>query len=329
MKIRDLFISFKFTEIIRRDTTSKNTTILPILHSFFPIFLCAILFSLSLKGQKNEAMTKRVFSFILLLLAASTLTAQNKPFSSSAKKNAYFSKFFWGLKGGINIPRLYYTNHYVSDLPHDFMTGLSAGVFAEFPFSDHLSLAVELNYQQRGGSTTYVYEQNYQVHYSLKANYASLRLPLYGYLGTSPVVRPYLLLGPDLGYVVNGSISLSQPGLDIAESEVSLNKSNMNFIYAGLLGGVGVRANLELPGIVLVLKADVAANYGLIDTFSQAEHNETANPTNIHAYNHQGKRISQGFEIHLSIGYIPEKKDDVCNHFNKFSAKPVRTGTRW
>ena len=99
----------------------------------------------------------------------------------------------------------------------------------------------------------------------------------------------------------------------------------MEHLYLGVLGGAGVRFNLIFSGVTLVLKADAAVNFGFIDTFARAERVETANPMNIHAYNHQGKRFSQGFEFHLSIGYIPEKKDNVCDHFNMFSGKRVKT----
>ena len=270
-------------------------------------------------------MKKRLFTIALILFAASNLMAQVESLPSFATEANYNERFFFGLKGGVNCPRLFYTNPNVSDLPHDPVTGVSAGVFAELPFSDWLALAPELNYQQRGGSTTYVYEQEYQVNYSLKANYASLRLPLFGYLPVFTNLRPYLMLGPDVGYVVNGNISLSQPGLDIPESHVGLNKSNMEYLYVGILGGTGVRYNLVFSGVTLVIKADAAVNFGFMDTFAKSEHSETANPTNIHAYNHQGKRLSQGFEFHLSIGYIPEKKDDVCDHFNLFRGKRVKT----
>lgn len=269
-------------------------------------------------------MKKRVFTFILFLFAMVSFSARGQNIPSCAMEVNYYEKILFGLKGGINCPRLYYTNHYVSDLPHNFVIEPSLGVFVEFPFSERLALAPELNYQQRGGATSYVYEHDYNVRYSLKANYASIRLPLFGYMRAFRDVRPYLLLGPEVGYVINGEISLSQPGLDIPESHVHLNKSNINYWYAGMLGGAGIRANLVFPKVVLVVKLDAAINLGFTDTFSEAEHNETATPTNVHAYNHQGKRLSRGVEINLSIGYIPEKKDDVCGHFKTYRAKEMK-----
>lgn len=266
-------------------------------------------------------MKKQIYTIALLLLATISLSAQNTNHSVMAVRYFQQKVFLFGIKGGINCPRLYYTNHYVSYLPHNFVIGPSLGVFVEFPFSERLALAPELNYQQRGGATSYVYEHDYNVRYSLKANYASIRLPLFGYMRAFRDVRPYLLLGPEVGYVINGEISLSQPGLDIPESHVHLNKSNINYWYAGMLGGAGIRANLVFPKVVLVVKLDAAINLGFTDTFSEAEHDETATPTNVHAYNHQGKRLSRGLEINLSIGYVPEKKDDVCGRFKTYRSK--------
>lgn len=274
--------------------------------------------------QQNESMKKLVFTYILLLYAVVNLSAQGQILPSYAVETNYYEGLLFGLKGGVNFPRLYYTNQYVSDLPHDFVMGFSVGAFVEIPFNEWLALAPELNYQQRGGATSYVYEQEYNVSYSLKANYASVRLPLIGYLRTSRSVRPYLLLGPDVGYVINGEISLSQPGLDIPDSHINLTKSNIDYWYVGMLGGVGVRANLVFREVVLVVKMDAAINFGFTDTFSDAEHNETATPTNVHAYNHQGKRLSRGLEINLSIGYIREKKDDVCGRFKTYRAKRAK-----
>lgn len=276
--------------------------------------------------NRKEAMKNNVFIIISLLLfvAMDNISAQIV-LPARAMETNYNERFVFGLKGGINCPRLYYTNHYVSDLPHDFIIGLSSGFFMEFPVSNHLAIAPEFNYQQRGGSTTYEYEHDYLVHYCLKANYTSLRLPVLGYWQITRNIRPYLMLGPDWGYVINGDFSLSQPGLDIPESYVKLNNSNMDFFYFGLLGGAGVRFNLIFSGITLIIKTDAAINFGLTDTFSKNEHDETANPTNTHAYNHQGKRLSRGLEISFSIGYIPEKKDDVCDHFRLFRGKQIET----
>ena len=269
-------------------------------------------------------MKKQILTALLTLNYMVCLFGQNVNLPSRALEVNYNERFYFGVKIGANFPRLYYTNKNISDLPHDFMVRLSTGIFAEIPFSDRLALAPELNYQQRGGSTSYLYEQIYDINYSLKADYVSVRLPIITYSNLLNNFKPYLLLGPDIGYVIDGEISLSQTGLDIPESKVGINTSNINYVYAGIIGGAGVRLNLPFQIITLVIKIDAAINMGFTDTFSTAEHSETATPTNIHAYNHQGKRLSRGFEVNLSIGYIPDKKDDVCDHFMFYRTRKVR-----
>ena len=231
---------------------------------------------------------------------------------------------FFGIKGGINSPRLYYTDKNLKTLPHDFMVKTSIGVFGELPISNNLTLTPEVNYQQRGGSTSYIYNQQYDVTYKLEANYISLRIPLTFYINGSNNISPYMFAGPDTGYVIDGQIMLSQPGLPIPESHVETNNANMKNLYFGLLGGLGIRFNINLSYVTFVIKTDAALNWGLSDTFSDEEHQETANPTNVHAYNHQGHRLSRGLEAHISIGYISRKSDDVCHHFSTYKPRKVR-----
>lgn len=245
---------------------------------------------------------KRIFCIIVLVLMfAGEMFSQDKT--------------YFGIKGGINIPRLYYSDSELSSLPHDFKIKPSLGVFLEFPLSSKLSLATELNYQVRGGGTSYVYEQDYDVTYNVNANYLSLRLPFYWYLAKKKAVSPYLMLGPDVGYVIGGEISLSQPGLENEAISVAINDSNYNPLYIGVLAGVGLRHKAELRNYICIVKLDVAVNWSLLDTFSQAEHDDTAVPVNIHAYNDQGKRYSRGLEVSLSFGLIRNEDMSACRKF--------------
>lgn len=271
-------------------------------------------------------MSKRIVIAVILLLWAFNLPAQLQKFYPSLSRDEarITDGVMVGLKGGINIPRLYYTNENLRDLPHDLMITPSAGAFIEIPLIKSLAIAPELNYQQRGGATSYVYEKNYKVSYKFEAEYASVRIPIICYIPVSNIVRPYLFVAPDAGYVIGGKISLNQPGLDIESSDIGLNSANINRLYYGLLGGAGIRMNLPFPHLTLVVKADAAVNFGLSDTFSESEHDETASPTNVYAYNHHGKRNSRGLEISVCLGFIRNKGDDVCDHFNSYKTRRVK-----
>ncbi len=267
----------------------------------------------STQMKKEVTMNKLLFIICLLLQGlVSVVQAQS----------------YYGIKGGINMPRLHYTDKNLHKLGHDFMLGPSIGVFFEYPIQNHITIAPEANYQQRGGATSYHYSQQYNISYQLEANYLSVRIPCFGYWSNSSVISPYWFVGPDFGYVLSGQISLSQPGLDIPGSHVAINKSNLNQLYVGCLGGVGLRFNISISYITFVLKTDVGINWGFSDTFSKGEQEETANPTNVHAYNNQGHRFSRGLEAHLSIGFISRRSDDVCLHFNTYKPKKIKFNSR-
>lgn len=261
-------------------------------------------------------MSKRFFMMLFFLFFVWNSFAQTSFFPSAKGMKPKVSKgAVCGVKMGANSTRLYYTNPHLSVLPHDLMIGPTASVFIEVPFLYVFSIAPELNVQQKGGATSYIYEQNYHVEYKLKAMYASARIPLLLYVPISDYFKPYVFGAAEIGKAIGGSISLSQPGLEIPEVSLSISASNINEWYWGPLVGAGFRVNIPLPHFTLVMKLDAAYSMGLSDSFSMQEHNETAIPTNIHAYNHQGARLLRGIELSFGIGFTPAKRS-VCDQFN-------------
>ncbi len=261
-------------------------------------------------------MNRWFFVTFLFFLCVWNCSAQ-KPFIPSAKglRPKVSNGVVYGVKIGANSTRLYYTNPHLSMLPHDLMIGPTASVFIEIPFLYVFSIAPELNVQQKGGATSYIYEQNYHVEYKLKAMYASARIPLLLYVPISDYFKPYVFGAAEIGKAIGGSISLSQPGLEIPEVSLPISASNINEWYWGPLVGAGFRVNLPFPHFTLVMKLDAAYSLGLSDSFSMQEHNETVIPTNIHAYNHQGVRLLRGIELGFGIGFTPAKRS-VCDQFN-------------
>ena len=127
-------------------------------------------------------------------------------------------------------------------------------------------------------------------------------------------MKPYLFLGPDLGFAFKGNIALSHPDHDLPDHSVGINYSNYNYLYLGALGGVGVRFNLPLTLITFVVKIDAAVNWGFLDTYSKHEHIGIAIPQNVDVYHLQGNRYLRGLEVHLSLGYFINKPD-ACGIF--------------
>ena len=261
-------------------------------------------------------MYKRIFlSFIFLITMGQLVAQTNLPYRPLQLK-LNNDKLLYGVKFGANMPRMYYSGKNLKKLPHDFRLSPTISLFVEFNLHNKLSMAMELNYQQKGTATSYVYEDNYNVSYKLKADYMAIRIPFYWYFINDYKIGPYMFLGPDVAYAFGGNISLSQPGLSIPEAYVHISDSNINRLYVGALGGLGVRKNVYLKDWILVLKLDGALNCGFLNTFSSAELNETATPVNVHAYNSQKGRYSVGLEINFSLGITKYNIDTNCFPFD-------------
>ena len=261
-------------------------------------------------------MSRRLFLMLFFLFYVGSSSAQTSFFPSAKGMKPKVSKgAVYGVKIGANSMRLYYTNPHLSVLPHDLMIGPTASVFIEVPFYGVFSVAPELNVQQKGGATSYIYEQNYHVEYKLSAMYASARLPLLFYIPISEYFKPYVFGAAEIGKTIGGSISLSQPGLEIPSVSLPISASDMSEWYWGPLVGAGFRVNVPFPHFTLVMKMEAAYSWGLSDTFSLQEHDETAVPTNVHAYNHQGARYLKGLELNVGIGLAPAKRS-ICEQFN-------------
>jgi len=253
---------------------------------------------------------------LLVLLGFGSMEAQEHFYPARFRNDAaLYEGPVYGLKAGIDFPRLYYTNSYLgSVLQHDLILAPSASLFWEMPFLIPCTFAIELNYQQRGGAFTYEKDHIMET-YRLQAQYVSLRVPLYFYVPISDRVKPYLFVSPDAGCVVAGGISLKHPNGGLPDYSVGVNYSNINYGYFGALGGVGIRFNIPLTIITIVVKADAAVNLGFLDTFSKMEHSGTAHAVNgVNNYYIDGKRHSRGLECHLSFGFFINKYD-ACGWF--------------
>ena len=260
---------------------------------------------------------KKLFLFFALSLAIATFA--QKPILPGHKNLDRTDAVSIGLKGGICLPHFRYTDKNVNDVPHDLLIRPAAGVFAEFPI-DNFSITPQVLYTCGGSSSTYRYKNQYDVHYQALTSYVDIRLAVDYRIKLSEMFHPYLFVAPGIGVLLyNGTISLQQPGLDIPDVQMELSDANMNNMNAFVVGGFGMQANFNLARFSLYVKFDAGYNFGLLNTFSKKEIEETAQPTNIHAYNNTGKRFTRGFEFMLSIG-LPLKFESLkCNGFGRMT----------
>lgn len=252
-------------------------------------------------------MKYRIVTLVLCLLAAASLTAQQHFYPSRPLDDAArYEGPVYGIKGGMAASRLYYTSPALADLPHELWLKPAAGCFVELPLSRIFTIAVELDYQQRGGATSYHFNGKPET-YSLLAHYVTARVPITGYIPVSDYFKPYLFVAPEVGAPVLGEINLKSSYY--SGQPVPLTNANINRLYAGVLGGAGLRFNIPFRTITVVLKLDAAINVGLIDTFSRSEHAGAAHPVNLQAYTIEGYRWLRSLEGHLGIGFFINKPD--------------------
>ncbi len=261
-------------------------------------------------------MIRRLVLISLLGLLATAMMGQQRFIPSRPPSDALlYERPVFGVKGGLTLPWLSFTDPRLMDLAPDVMPQRSLGAFVEFPLHRVVTLAPELDWQTRGGSTTYRYANHFPETYSIRAQYIALRLPVMGYYPVSDRLKPYLFVGPDLGYAFRGDIRLSHPKdsplLDFTDTISSYNYRRLSL---GVVGGAGVRYNLPLLLVTLVFKADVSFHAGLTDTYSWRELAGQSSPLNVSAYHLNGGRFLRGLEFHLGVGFFINKPDG-CGGF--------------
>lgn len=214
-----------------------------------------------------------------------------------------------GLKGGIVLPHFYYTDPALKGLPYNILLRPAGGIFLEIPI-DNFVLNPQAMYYGMGMSSTYTYKNNYQVQYLVNSNYLDLRMSLCYRFRLSKTLFSYAFIAPGIGILLNGDLSLSQPGLDIPSSNMEMTKANMYDINAFVSPGLGIQYYINMPRFSITFKIEAGYNFGIINTYSRQEKDETAIPTNVYAYNNTGKRYARGIEVLFSIG-LPLKFDKL------------------
>lgn len=224
----------------------------------------------------------------------------------------------FGIKGGVNMAKMTYTDNHLSCLPQSIVYCPIGGVFIDFPVTSQISIAPEILYVGRGGNTSYTHYSGENVLYEIHSRYIDLRFPLLLGISFTDKFQPYMVIGFDAGWVLGGSIHLNQHGMPCADTTIMIGSANMHSIRAGVFGGVGIRWFKLINGKRAQVKIDVTFCHDYLDSFANKEHDDTASPVNVNAYNITGKRFSKGLEISLGmiIPIFPDK-NDACYYFSK------------
>jgi hypothetical protein len=289
----------------------------------------------------------------LLILLGLCIGLHCGVFAQMSNSRSFDKTFSLGLKGGINIPRMwYFNNDELSQLPQSFVITPTGGVFLDIPITDVLYLSPEADYVQRGTDISYVHRTGANVHYSLSASYVDLRLPLEMCWEIKPYFQPYVSVGAEMGVCISGKIHMDRKfdnpadiintniipydeTIDVNSSNIAnitwpqnyeqfvdalvdvFNGSNMSLVHAGAFAGVGIRSKVSIGYQDVLLKLNMSYHQGFVDTYSYYEKSGDSQSLNVQAYQITGWRLPQGLEVTLGVA-IPLKPmlKDACSSFS-------------
>ena len=224
-----------------------------------------------------------------------------------------------GLKGGVNLPRMYYfQNEPLSRLSQDWFFTPMGGLFVEIPVGNVMIIAPEAVYVQRGTDISYEHISGTKVHYSMNVSYADVRLPFEFRWPVKSYFQPYLALGAEAGMRLFGQIHIDRTAPVELDQTIDVGDANMNLIHAGAFAGLGIRGKFPIGRHDLVLKLSVTCHQGLLDSYSKSEQEGGVPAVNVNAYQITGCRLPQGIEATLGVAIpLHSRDEDACATFAK------------
>lgn len=236
-----------------------------------------------------------------------------------------------GVKGGVALPGMSYSDKYLSELEQDAFFAPVGGLFVSVPLGDIVSIAPEVMWVNRGVKMQYTHFSGAAVHYSIASQYVDLRVPVQARLQVSELFQPYAFAGAEAGYLLGGQIHISRSIPIVMDEIIDIGKANMAPYHAGAYAGLGIRSDINFGSLTLSVRLEASYHHGFVDSYSEMEHAETAAPVNINAYNSTGKRMPKGWEICLGLG-IPlhfDNSDDACSTFTDRYRPKHRKGVHY
>ena len=279
------------------------------------------------RGNGSEKMKKYVLILGILCICYTGVMGQMTRNTPVDKTIAV------GLKGGINLPRMYYyQNPALMRLPQSNTITPMGGLFVDIPLTRSVFISPEIMYVQRGTDMTYNHRSIVE-HYSISTSYVDLRLPLELCWKIKPYFQPYVTIGAEVGMCLFGKINLHRQYYDALfprllqqpsysnqtiDYPVYVDSANMYRFHAGAFAGVGVRGKVTIIGQDCLFKLSASFHQGFLDSYSYYEKNGASQAVNVNAYQITGKRLPQGLEVTLGIA-IPLDNGfyDACSSFSR------------
>lgn len=241
---------------------------------------------------------------------------------------AWNSKDRWtlGLRGGVSLGMMRYSDERYNVYERGVVPGMALGIWSEYSIIKGLSIRPEIDFVGRGSQLSWN-----DIRYTLSATYFDVRVPIMYTFLRQYRVQPYLLVAPDFGTVLGGSLHYKEASVDIRRD---LSKGTIAPCDFSLYFGVGLKGFVRIgEDMDLLLGGEFGYNLGLLNTFSSFESNGTANPVNGEYNDVHGKRHNGNFEIALLVGFPlrnikPQNKEVVAApepRIKRKSAQQIRT----
>ena len=228
----------------------------------------------------------------LLILLGLSIGLHSGVFAQMSSSQSFDNTFSLGLKGGINVPRMWYFNNTtLSQLPQTDTLTLMGGLFLDIPLNECVSIAPEIDYVRRGTDIRYVHRTGAKVHYNLSVAYADLRLPVEYSWPIKPYFQPCLVLGAEVGFRLFGEIHMDRTSPVSLDRTILVDNTNMLLVHAGAYAGVGIRSKVSIGYQEVLLKLNASFHQGFIDSYSPYEKDGSAQSVNVNAYQITGWRL--------------------------------------
>lgn len=259
-------------------------------------------------------MKQRIFLFLTMALAASTVLAAPKPSASepdTAKKyetRVVFPNAWIGLRGGVNISDMEYSHQALDRYAHTNMYRPMGGLFFHFQLGkSHLALRPEVTYIERADSLSWL-----DVNYSLNARYVDARLPfLLNFGGPKRRVSPYLMVAPEFCWAFGGKAYYHDAEDFPKGITADITNADISQYDVGVLFGAGIDFLIRTHHAPLIFSIEGGYNMGLFNTFAPREIKDNPNVTDDNRSNignrffgaelYQGERKSKGIEVALRL----------------------------
>lgn len=270
-------------------------------------------------------MKKYLLLFAILLGMSALAMAQMSQYNNQKEPVTI------GVKGGLNIPQMwYFNNEALGRLNQNMSFTPTGGLFVEIPVGSALIIAPEAMYVQRGTDIEYEHFSHTQVHYTMNVSYVDLRLPFELRWPIKRYFQPYVLAGAEAGMRLFGQIHIVRSQPAELDETVDVGDANMSLIHAGAFAGVGIRSRFNIGAMGMVVKFSASYHQGLLDSYSAMEHEGTAGSVNVNAYQITGSRLPRGIEATLGIAIPLEKHaEDACATFSHDRYRRHGSRGRW